>query len=184
MHHKTYTAVLLCLFMLVGCQTAPKTKVDRDILVKEARQKLGVLEAKNKRLYTVYDKSSVAVAVFPTVGDAGLLVGYGYGKGALFEGGEFVGYCDVNEGKAGAIIGAKVRSQFVFIQDELSLAKFKRGDVELTAQVSAIAAKSEATRQATYKDGFALIAIDSTGLMAEASVSGQKFRYVAKDAVE
>ena len=172
-------------FASVGCQsTAPQNPIEQDKLISDAQYKLKLLRSKHPGVYETYQDTSVAVAVFPTIGEGGLLLGYGYGKGVLFENGKATGYCDVNEGIAGAVVGAKVKTQYVFIRNKSALNRFKAGNVEMTAQVAAVAAAANASNEANYNGGFALIVTNEKGLMAQASVSGQKFRYLPKDAVD
>lgn len=175
---------LLALVMLivlgpVGCSTAPDTAADRNELVATSKAKLKLLESTNKNLYKLYDGSSIAVAVFPKIGKGGLIVGGAYGKGVVFDGkGKALGYCDVSQGTLGAQIGGQAYTQFIFIKDERSLQDLKDNAMELSAQVSAVAAKSDANKTANYDNGVAVIVMDAKGLMAEATVAGQKFRYI------
>jgi lipid-binding SYLF domain-containing protein len=176
--------VLLISFVLLGCSTAPTTAYERADLVRDAEAKLKLFESTNKGLHGLYQKDSAAVAVFPKVTEGGLIIGYGAGQGVLFENGKVTGYCALDEGSGGALIGVKQGTQFVYLEDARAVQTFKSGGLELTAQVEAIAANAKASEQAEYVNGIAVIVVDSKGLMAEASVSGQKFRFVAKEAVE
>lgn len=175
---------VLILLSATACSTAPGTASGRDDIVHASRTKLALLEAENEALYDVYDDSSVAVAVFPNVGKGGLIVGGAYGKGVLFEGGEPVGYCDLTAGTIGAQVGGQAYTQFIFFKDKAPLVRLKNGSMAFSAQVSAVAANADASKNAKYTDGVAVIVMDAKGLMAEASVSGQKFKYVPADAFE
>ena len=171
------SAALLAGFAMAGCSTAPKTAAERDLLIDDAQFKLTMFEKQSALLYKLYNDSSAGVAVFPKVSEAGLLIGYGFGQGVLFEQGKATGFCALDEGSGGALIGVQSGTQFVFLEDEIAVRKFKRGGLELSAQVEAIAAEAKASKQASYANGIAVIVLDSSGLMAEASVSGQKFRF-------
>jgi len=178
--------LFLCFFCAAapGCSTAPGTSYERADLVRDAEAKLDLFESTNQDLHGLYGDSSAAVAVFPKVTEGGLIIGYGSGQGVLFEDGEVTGYCALDEGSGGALIGVKQGTQFVYLEDDRAVREFKGGGMELTAQVEAIAANAKASKQAEYVNGIAVIVVDSKGLMAEASVSGQKFRFVSKDAVQ
>ena len=58
-----------------------------------------------------------------------------------------------------------------------ALTDFKNGALSLAAQVSAVAASAGAAKDAKYQDGVAVFTHRKGGLMAEASVGGQKFRF-------
>ena len=184
MTYRTLALSLLLILSCTACSTAPGTAAGRDEIVQASRAKLKELKAKNPDLYGVYDDSSIAVAVFPNIGKGGLIVGGAYGKGVLFEDGEVVGYCDVHEGTIGAQIGGQAYTQFVYFKDKTPLMRLKNGSMDFSAQVSAVAANADATKRAEYTDGVAVIILDAKGLMAEASVGGQKFTYVPAKAYE
>jgi hypothetical protein len=57
--------------------------------------------------------------------------------------------------------------------------RFKENKLEFTGQVSAVAAKSGASLNAKYSDGVLVFTEERGGLMAEATVGGQKFNYSA-----
>ena len=54
------------------------------------------------------------------------------------------------------------------------------GSFEFAAQASAVAAQSGAGANAKYEGGVAVFTLGETGLMAEASIGGQKFDYLPK----
>ena len=55
--------------------------------------------------------------------------------------------------------------------------RLKKNKIEFSAQVSAVAAKSGASANAKYVDGVMVFTMAKGGLMYEASVGGQKFKY-------
>jgi hypothetical protein len=61
-----------------------------------------------------------------------------------------------------------------------TLDDFKRGNWELDAQASVIVVKAEASKDASYDDGVAVFTMPKSGLMAEATVGGQKSQYTPK----
>jgi hypothetical protein len=60
------------------------------------------------------------------------------------------------------------------------LDRFKRGNMEFTANASAVAAANGAAAGADFEQGVAIFVIPRTGLMFEASIGGQKFSYQPK----
>ena len=59
------------------------------------------------------------------------------------------------------------------------LDRFRQNKFECSAQASAIAAKSGAATNGKYTDGVMIFTQQKGGLMYEASVGGQKFKYPA-----
>jgi hypothetical protein len=76
--------------------------------------------------------------------------------------------------------GGQAYSEFLFFQDAIALEDFKRGNFEMSAQVSAVAVTAGASADADYNSGIAVFAIAKGGLMYEASVGGQKFKVESK----
>ncbi len=72
-------------------------------------------------------------------------------------------------------------AEYIFFKDQTALDDFKRGNFELGAQVSAIAVTAGASATADYSKGVAVFTIAEGGLMYEATVGGQKFRFKARD---
>ena len=61
----------------------------------------------------------------------------------------------------------------------MDLQRFKAEKFQFAAETSAVALKSGIAFNAKYKDGVAVFALPKAGLMADASVGGQKFSYKA-----
>ena len=120
--------------------------------------------------------SSVAHVVIPTVGKAGLGVGGARGKGLLYEGGKATAIVTLSQLSIGFQWGGQAYSEFLFLKDASALEKFKRGDFELGAQVSAVAVKTGASKDANFQSGIAIFTQAKGGLMYEAAVGGQKFK--------
>ncbi len=165
---------------MAGCSQSvvPETPQEKTSLVQEAEHTVKWASQVNSEV-RYYMARSPAYAVFPQVGKGGLIVGAGYGKGALYEQGHFAGYCDVRQLSVGAQIGGQEYSQIVFFETPLALSRFKNGHAVYHAAVSAVAADASASGGSQYQDGIAVIVLDSQGLMAEAAMGRQEFRYVA-----
>lgn len=118
-------------------------------------------------------------AVFPTVGKGGIGVGGAYGKGLVIAGDKAVGKSSLTQVTVGFQLGGQKYSQFIFFKDETALKSFQRGNFELGAQASAVAVTAGASADANYDGGVAVFTNVGGGLMYEATVSGQKFKYEA-----
>lgn len=116
-------------------------------------------------------------AVFPNVGKGGIGVGGAYGKGLVIVGDKAVGRSTLSQVSVGLQLGGQAYSQFIFFKDETALGNFKRGNWEMGAQASAVAITLGASADADYDKGVAVFTHVSGGLMADASIGGQKFTY-------
>lgn len=121
--------------------------------------------------------NSAGYAVFPKVGKGGFGIGGAYGKGLVISGDQVVGRTSLSQLSIGLQMGGQVYSEFIFFYDQTALADFQRGNFEVGAQVSAVAATAGASADASYNKGVAIFTNVSGGLMYEASVGGQKFSY-------
>lgn len=115
--------------------------------------------------------------VFPEVGAAGLGVGGGFGRGMVFRGGQPIGRATVTQATIGAQIGAQSFSQVIFFKDDAALRVFQRGNLEFSARATAVAATAGAAATTSYERGVAVFVLPRGGLMAEASVGGQRFSF-------
>ena len=147
-----------------------------------------------------FDKS-YGYAVFPTIGKGGLVVGAAHGEGRVYQNGPHVGDVSMTQVTVGAQLGGQAYSQIVFLQDKRAFDEFTSGNFEFGAQATAVAITSGAQAQAStaggtgagttgtqgraqttggYHKGMAVFTVAKGGLMAEASVGGQKFEYKKK----
>ena len=116
-------------------------------------------------------------AMFPSIGKAAWIVGGAYGKGILYEKGTMTGYVDMSQASVGLQGGAEDYSELVVFDTPEALARLKDSKFEAGANLSAVALKEGASSAAKFQDGVAVFTASKAGLMVEASVSGQKFRY-------
>ena len=147
-----------------------------------------------------YFAKSYAYAVFPTVGKAGLGVGGAHGSGRLYAQGKYVGDVKMNQLSVGLQAGGQAFSQIVFLQDKRAYDEFTNGNFEFDATIQAVAitasatatagtagaaagaagGKKDATTAGNYHKGMAVFTVAKGGLMYQAAVGGQKFKYKAK----
>jgi len=140
-----------------------------------------ILTAKDKdpALETWFNEA-YAYAVFPKVGKGGIGIGGAHGKGIVIRGDATVADTSLSQLTVGFQLGGQVYSQFVLFKDETAFGHFSRGNFEMGAQVSAVAITLGASADANYDGGVAVFTIAEGGLMYEATVGGQKFKYTAR----
>ncbi|HXT11301.1 MAG TPA: lipid-binding SYLF domain-containing protein [Candidatus Angelobacter sp.] len=120
---------------------------------------------------------AAAYAVFPNVSKGGLVVGGARGKGILFQHGQPIGQTTMTQASIGAQAGGQSFAEIIFFQNPEPVDHFKSGGFQMRADVSAVVATQGAARAAAYKDGMAVFSLPKKGLMVQASVGGQKFKF-------
>ncbi len=145
-----------------------------------------------------YFNSAYGYAVFPTVGKGGVGIGGAHGKGQVYAGGNVTGFTSMTQLTVGLQLGGQAYSQIIFFEDERAYNDFTKGNFEFDAQASAIAITASAQASAgtsgtgasagaggtagkqapsTYHQGMQIFTIGKGGLMYEATLAGQKFKY-------
>jgi len=146
-------------------------------------------------------KSAYGYAVFPTVGKGGIGIGGAYGKGQVYKGGKVTGETSLVKATIGFQLGGQAFSEIIFFEDERAYNDFTSGEFEFDASASAVAitagvqakAGTEGTTagasagpatgeqvKSTYHKGMAIFIHTKGGLMYEAAIGGQKFKFTPK----
>ena len=143
-----------------------------------------------------FDKS-YGYAVFPSIAKGGLGVGAAHGKGRVYEQGQYLGDASMTQVTVGLQAGGQSYSQIIFFQDKRAFDEFTSGNFEFGAGVSAVAitagasgstgttgssagasgGKNDADTRGKYYKGMAVFTVAKGGLMYEASLGGQKYKY-------
>ena len=121
--------------------------------------------------------SAYAFAVFPKVGKGGIGIGGAHGKGIVIRDEQTIGTTSLSQVTIGFQVGGQVFSEFIMFKDQTAFDDFTRGNFEMGAQVSAVAVTVGVSADTAYSEGVAVFTIAEGGLMYEASVGGQKFKY-------
>ncbi len=166
-------SILAVFFIAVAAfaQSDKDKKVMKD--AEKAKEKLSKM---GSGLDTFFENSAGYV-IFPNVGKGGFIVGGASGNGVVYENGVPVGMADLKKLNVGLQAGGQAITEVIFFETPTDLNRFKDGDFEFSAEASAVAIKSGISVNAKYKDGVAVFAMPKAGLMADASVGGQKFGY-------
>ena len=152
-------------------------KMDKDQdLMADAKDAKAKLMAEDPSISRFFDESAGYV-IFPNVGKGGLIIGGAAGNGVVYEGGTAVGMAKLKKLSVGLQAGGQAIIEAIFFENEAALAEFKEGEFEFAAGVSAVVLKEGKAKGVKYEDGVAVVALPKAGLMAEASVGGQKFSY-------
>jgi lipid-binding SYLF domain-containing protein len=162
-------------FFLAVLSTSIVQAADED-LPAECKQAIADFQKADSTLQTFFTNSA-GYAVFPGVGKGGFVVGGARGKGLVFEANKAVGKATMTQASIGAQVGGQEFAEVIFFETPAALEDFKAGKFEMSAEVSAVAAAEGASKAAKYKHGVAVFTLPKKGLMVQASIGGQKFKY-------
>lgn len=145
--------------------------------------------------------NAFAYVVFPTIGKGGIGIGGAHGAGRVYKQGSYVGDATVTQLTLGLQLGAQAFSQMIFLEDQDAFDSFTSGNFEFSAQATAVALTAGVSAEANtgggasasasggrndakvahggYRKGMAVFTIARGGLMYEATLGGQKFKYKA-----
>lgn len=147
---------------------------------KKADKTIAAFKKKDPGIEKYFDAAHGYV-VFPAIGKGAFGVGGAAGKGVVYEGGIPMGGTNMTQITVGFQFGGQKYSEVIFFEDEESFNHFVENDFEFAAQASAVALSSGASANASYKGGVLVFTMAKGGLMYEASVGGQKFKFVPFD---
>jgi lipid-binding SYLF domain-containing protein len=148
-------------------------------------------------------QNSYAYAVFPKVATGAVGIGGAYGHGRVYLHDKYIGNATLGSVSIGIQLGGKSFSQIIFFEDAHALEQFQNGKFEFGAESSATAIAASANAQiatngvgsgrsqgvnaantqGSYQTGMAVFIVARFGLMASASLSGQKYSYESLEAV-
>jgi lipid-binding SYLF domain-containing protein len=147
---------------------------------REARTTVQMFRDSDPTIARFFD-SAVGWAVFPKITKGGAGIGGAHGFGVVYDNnGTWIGNTDVTQGSIGLQLGGQTFREIVFFQDQAAMRKFKNGNMEFSANASAVAVESGAGAAADFQEGVAVFTMTRAGLMFEASIGGQSFDYNAR----
>ncbi len=165
--------------LLWGCRTVPETSEAKAVKSAEVTEAIAAFKAKDPGI-AVYFKESAGYAVLPKVFKAALWVGGAGGTGEVYQADNHIGYCRLSQATVGFSFGGEYFREIIFFQSPTDLDRFRTGEFTFSAQASAVAIEAGAAAKADYKDGMAVFVMTEKGLMVDASIGGQKFKYIDK----
>jgi lipid-binding SYLF domain-containing protein len=166
---------LLSVSLLIASLGFSQSSKDSKIIAdsKAAKQEFINADGLIKNLFN----SAAGYVIFPNVGKGGLGVGAASGNGAVYSHGTLIGMAKLSQLTVGFQAGGQAYREVIFFENEAALNKFKENNIQLSAQASAVAVTAGASANAKYKDGVMIFTKAKGGLMYEASVGGQKFKF-------
>jgi len=165
----------MLVFAFVGQTLADDEKAELTTEVNDAK---ATLVKTDEGLKDIMEKAKGYV-IFPSVAKGGLGIGAAADTGQLLEKGQAVGEAKLRQVSVGFQAGGQSYIELICFEDQTSLDNFKKGNFEFSAQVSAVAVTAGVSKNAKYENGIMVLTLAKGGLMYEASVGGQKFKYQA-----
>ena len=173
------TSLLVVLFVIATSATAqvgawvPKAE-------ENAEKTITTFKEKNDKMHSYFEES-YGYVVFPSVGKGGIVLGGAHGRGIVYEQGASIGAAKMTQVTVGFQWGGQAYSEVLFFKDKAALDSFKNSELEFAGQVSAVAITLGASADIAYENGVAVYTLTKGGLMYEASLGGQKFKFLSDD---
>jgi lipid-binding SYLF domain-containing protein len=122
-------------------------------------------------------QNAYGYVIFPNVGKGAIGVGGAAGNGVVYEHNNRIGMAKLSQVSIGFQAGGQAYREVIFFETKKDMERFKDSRLEFSAQVSAVAATEGASANVKYADGVMVFTMQKGGLMYEASVGGQKFKF-------
>lgn len=146
----------------------------------DAKKEFKKMVKDSPKLKTFKNKA-YGYAIFPKITKAGLGIGGAAGKGVVYKGGKPIGEAKLIQASFGLQAGGQQYSEVIFFENKEALDHFTNGHLKFDGQASAVAISKGVSADIAYKDGVAVFTRAQGGLMAEASLGGQHFKYEPKN---
>ena len=122
-------------------------------------------------------ESAYGYVIFPNVGKGGFGIGGAAGNGAVYEHNKIVGLAKLTQVSIGFQAGGQAYREVIFLESKKEMDRFKESRFEFSAQASAVAVTEGASANVKYTDGVMVFTMLKGGLMYEASIGGQQFKF-------
>ncbi|SAL03208.1 lipoprotein [Caballeronia calidae] len=182
---KSATVLALGGLALAGCTANRNAGTEQAAGAADLRRSIDAdVDSTLQRLYSTVGGSRELVAkasgvlVFPSVIQAGFIVGAQYGKGSLRVGGSTVGYYSTTSGSFGLTAGAQSKALIFLFMTRDALDKFRNSDgwsagADASVALVRIGANGKIDTTTATKPVQAIV-LTNAGLMADASLQGTK----------
>ena len=167
---------LVCVFSFALLSAFAQSEQKKDKIIEDAKEaKEDFLEGDWQMKKHFAD--AYGYVIYPNVGKGGIGIGGAAGNGVVWEQGNMIGMAKLSQVSIGFQWGGQAYREIIFFENKAAIDRFKENNVELSAQASAIAVTAGASADAKYEDGVMVYTMQKGGLMYEASVGGQKFKF-------
>lgn len=164
---------LVASLLLAGTLVAPAHPEITDADVQAAIQLFKRTDPSMERLF----ETAYGYVVFPSIGKGAAGIGAAEGHGLVFEKGKLIGEAKLTQVTVGAQLGGQSYIEVIFFESQNALEDFRDGKTAIAAGLSAVAAADGASAEAKYQHGVLVYTMAKNGLMFQASVGGQHFKF-------
>ena len=149
---------------------------DQEELISDAKEAKSVFIENNNDLTDLFS-TSAGYVIFPNVGKGAYIIGGAAGNGVVFEKGQIVGTAKLKQIDVGLQLGGQAFRQVIFFETPKELNEFKKGNFELSGNISAVVLEEGKAKSIDFTNGLAVVTMPKAGAMIEIAVGGQKFDY-------
>lgn len=175
-NYKTLTLLIAISIITLGFRAEAQKGFDPD----KVTEAIAEFKQTDEDINRFFD-SAYGYVVFPSIGKGAIGIGGAAGKGLVYRNGALQGGSKMKQITVGFQFGGKSYREVIFFETADAYERFISNKFQFAAQASAVALKSGISADAKYTDGVAVFTMAIGGLMYEASVGGQKFRFVPAD---
>ena len=168
--------VMFSVLLLIGISGFAQSDSKKEKISADAQTAKAEFIKADSKMSGLFSKA-YGYVIFPNVGKAAVAVGGASGNGVVWEKGAKIGYASLKQVSFGFQGGGQAYREVIFFEGKADMDRFKDNRVELSAQVSAVAAATGASANAKYVEGVMVFTMQKGGLMYEAAVGGQKFKF-------
>lgn len=172
----TRLVVIFSTTFIMSASSAQSNK-DKDLIEDSKTGKMEFIKT-DKLMKNLFD-DAYGYVIFPNIGKGGIAVGGATGNGIVYEKRTLIGKAKITQLNFGFQFGGQAYREVIFFESKETLDNFKENKIELSAQASAVAATSGASANVKFRDGILIFTQEKGGLMYEASIGGQKFKFTA-----
>ena len=170
-----YFTLLFLLLSLTQYSFSQLTSKEKKIIEKGADAKIEFI--KTEGLLKNIFNNAYGYAILPNVGKGAIVLGAAAGNGPVYEKGKLIGLASMTQVTIGFQTGGQAYREVIFFENKKTLDRFKNNNIEFSAQASAVALTEGAVANVKYIDGVMIFAQTKGGLMYEASIGGQQFKF-------
>ena len=171
-----HESVLFVAMLLMSVTAVAQSDEKKEKIAADSHEAKAEFIKADPKMADLFSKA-YGYVIFPNVGKGAIGVGGAAGNGIAYEKGTQVGTAKMTQLSIGFQGGGQAYREVIFFEKKAGLDRFKQNKLEFTAQVSAVAVKSGASANAKYVDGVMVFTMQKGGLMYEAAVGGQKFKF-------
>lgn len=120
---------------------------------------------------------AVGWVVFPSVSQAGVIVGGAHGSGVVYQRGRIIGFSKLKQLTVGLQFGGRTFSEIVFFENKPAFAQLKQERLELDASKHGVAMREGKAKDTDYHDGIAIFTLARDGQVSGPSVGNQHLSF-------